>query len=204
MKMILPALLFSIAACLDNVVIGIAYGVKKIEMGIVSNTIIATITTLGTFLSMVFGKYISTFLPPFVANLLGGGIIIILGIFFLVESLVKLRRNTPAKTLALKDIEDMKSYAKKSDADDSGHIDIREAIFVAFGLTLNNVGTGIAASITGVNRSITVVATFGFSFLTLVLGKVMGDRVFGKFFGKYAPLIAGASLIILGSIEIII
>ncbi|MCR1898958.1 manganese efflux pump [Irregularibacter muris] len=202
MKIILPALLFSISACLDNVVVGIAYGIKKIKIGISVNIMIACITTLGTFLSMVFGTYISKLFPPFVANLLGGGMIVFLGIYFIVESLVKLERNTPARTMALKDIEDMKNYARKSDADCSGHIDMKESIFVALGLTLNNIGTGIAASITGVNIHITLVATFVLSILTIMLGRGMGNRVLGRFFGKYAPLIAGALLVLLGGIEI--
>lgn len=72
MALILSALLFSLASNLDNVVVGIAYRIKKIRIGIIANIIIAIVTSTGTFLSMSVGMYISKFLPRSVANGLGG------------------------------------------------------------------------------------------------------------------------------------
>ncbi|MDQ0199911.1 manganese efflux pump MntP [Neobacillus ginsengisoli] len=95
----------------------------------------------------------------------------------------------------------MFEHAEKSDTDKSGHIDMKEAFILALGLTFNNLGTGIAASITGVNIFFTVIATFFISILTIILGESIGKNVLGRFFGKYAPLIAGVLLIILGFIE---
>ena len=95
----------------------------------------------------------------------------------------------------------MIEYAEKSDLDKSGDINIKEALIVAFGLTFNNLGTGIAASITGVNIQFTVIFTFILSILTIIIGEVVGNHVLGKLFGKYAPLISGILLIILGIIE---
>ncbi len=112
MSLILSALLFSLSSNLDNVVIGIAYGIKKIKLGILANLIIAFVTSTGTFLSMSVGAYISTFLPRSVANILGAGVVIILGIYFVVQSIIKLINNTKSKELALKDIDDMIEYAK--------------------------------------------------------------------------------------------
>lgn len=201
MLMILPALLFSISSNLDNVVVGTAYGIKKIKIGIIANLIIAFVTTTGTFLSMSLGLYIAKFIPQSISNILGAGIIVILGIYFVIQSLIKLFHNTNSKELALKDLTDMFEHAEKSDADKSGHIDMKEAFILAIGLTFNNLGTGVAASITGVNTFFTVVATFFISILTIVLGESIGKNVLGRFFGKYAPLIAGVLLMILGFIE---
>lgn len=201
MALILSALLFSLSSNLDNVVVGIAYGIKKIKIGIISNFIIAAITSTGTFLSMSLGVYISKFLPHTVANSLGAGAIIILGVYFVIQSIIKLINNKKSKELALKDITDMIEYAEKSDLDNSGDINIREALIVAFGLTFNNLGTGVAASITGVSIQFTVVFTFILSILTIILGEAVGNHVLGKLFGKYAPLISGVLLIILGIVE---
>lgn len=201
MSLILSALLFSLSSNLDNVVIGIAYGIKKIKLGILANLIIAFITSTGTFLSMSVGAYISTFLPRSAANILGAGVVIILGIYFVVQSIIKLINNTKSKELALKDIDDMIEYAKKSDLDSSSDINMKEALLIALGLTFNNLGTGVAASITGVNILFTIISTFILSIVTITLGEAIGKCLLGKLLGKYAPLFSGILLIILGIIE---
>jgi putative sporulation protein YtaF len=200
--MILSALLFSISSCLDNVVVGTAYGIKKIKIGIIANLIIAIVTSTGTFLSMSLGLYISKYLPQSISNILGAGVIVILGMYFVIQSLIKLFRHTKSKALALKNLSDMFDYVGKSDRDKSGDINIKEALLVAFGLTFNNIGAGIVASITGVNIYFTVIATFIISILTIVIGEAMGNQILGRLLGKYAPLIAGVLLIILGTIEL--
>ena len=203
MALFISALTFSLSSNLDNMVIGIAYGINKVRIGIISNLIIAFITSTGTFLSMLVGMYISKILPHSVANRLGAIVIIILGVYFVIQSIVKFSNNTNSKELALKNITDMIEYAGKSDLDNSGDINIKEALIIAFGLTFNNLGTGLAASITGVNIEITVISTFILSVLTIIFGEAVGNHVLGEIFGKYAPLFSGILLIILGIIEFI-
>lgn len=202
MALILSALSFSLASNLDNAVIGIAYGIKKVRIGIIANLIIAFVTSAGTFLSMLVGAYISNFFPHSVANGLGALVIIILGVYFAIQSIMKLVDNRMSKDLALKNITDMIEYAEKSDLDNSGDINMKEALIVAFGLTFNNLGTGVAASVTGVSIEFTVISTFILSILTIKFGESIGNHVLGEILGKYAPLISGILLIILGIIEV--
>jgi len=201
MVLILCALSFSLSSNLDNVVIGIAYGIKKVKIGIIANLIIAIVTSTATFLSMLVGSYISKLLTHSIANGLGAIVIIILGLYFVTQSIIKLVNNTKSKELALKDITDMIEYAEKSDLDSSGDISMNEALLIALGLTFNNLGTGIAASITGVSIPITVLSTFILSILAIIFGVTAGNHVLGKILGKYAPLFSGILLILLGIIE---
>ena len=200
MAVFLSALLYSLSSNLDNLVIGIAYGVKKIKIGITPNLIIATVTSIGTLISMSVGKFISGFLPTSLTNMLGAVIIMLLGLYFLIQSILKLIPKSYSNSLALNEIMD---YAEKSDSDNSGTLNIKEAFVVSLGLMLNNLGTGLAASITGVNVSITVICTFILSIALLMLGKSIGHNVLGSICGKYAPLISGVLLIILGIFELI-
>ena len=199
--MILSALLFSLSFNLDNIVIGAAYGIKKIKIGIWANLIIAIVTTVGTYFSMSLGKYISNFLPTSSANTIGAAAVGLLGMYFIIQSIIKLARNTNSKELALKNVDDMIEYAEDSDLDRNGTINIKEALLVALGLMLNNLGTGITASITKVSIPITTIATFFVSILTLLLGEAVGNHALGKIFGKYAPLFSGILLVILGIFE---
>jgi len=109
--------------------------------------------------------------------------------------------NTKSKELALKDVDDMMEYAEESDLDRNGTINIKEALLVGLGLMLNNLGTGITASITKVSIPVTTIATFFVSILTLLLGEAVGNHALGKLFGKYAPLFSGILLVILGVFE---
>lgn len=203
MAVFLSALLYSLSSNLDNLVIGIAYGVKKIKIGLISNLIIATVTSIGTLISMSVGKFISVFLPTSLTNMLGAVIIMLLGLYFLIQSILKLIPKSYSNSLALKNVDEIMDYAEKSDSDNSGTLNIKEAFVVSLGLMLNNLGTGLAASITGVNVSITVICTFILSIALLMLGKSIGHNVLGSICGKYAPLISGVLLIILGIFELI-
>lgn len=200
MGLIISALLFSLSSNLDNLVVGIAYGIKKIKIGIVENLAIAFITSIGTLLSMSLGGYLSSFYSH--SNCLGAMVIIALGVYFIVQSIRKLAIKTKSKDLALKNITDMMEYAEESDLDSSGDISLKESLLVAFGLSFNNLGTGVAASITGINIQFTVISTFVFSIFTLMLGRIVGNHVLGKYLGKYTPLFSGVFLVILGIIEL--
>jgi putative sporulation protein YtaF len=170
-------------------------------MKLLANLIIAIITSTGTFLAMSLGSYISAFLSEYIANILGSAVIIILGLYFVIQSILKLINNTKSKKLALKNLNDVIKYAEESDLDRSGDISIKESLFVAFGLTFNNLGTGVAASIAGISIEFTVIFTFILSVLTIIFGQSIGNHMFGNFFGKYAPLSSGILLIILGIIQ---
>lgn len=198
LMLLLSALLLSMSSNLDNVVVRTAYGIRKIKIGLLANLIIAIVTTTGTFLSMSLGSYIAKFMPQSVSNVLGAGIILIVGIYFVIQSRY---RKAKSRELELRDLSDMVDYAEHSDVDKSGHVDTKEAFMLALGLTFNNLGTGVAASITGVNIFLTVICTFIVSVVTIILGESVGKNVLGRFFGRYAPLIAGVLLIVLGFVE---
>ena len=57
----LSAVIFSMSSNLDNFVIGIAFGIKKIKIGFLPNLLIALITVAGTVASMYAGKIVSMY-----------------------------------------------------------------------------------------------------------------------------------------------
>lgn len=200
---ILSALIFCISFNLDNIVIGIAYGVKKIKLKFYSNLLIAIITTVGTFISMYIGKIITNFISLKLANIIGSSIIILLGLYFFVESLIDLfKDNKNIKLLSLKNSDSMMEYASKTDKDKSNYIDTKEAITVALSLSFNNIGMGIIASVTGINLILVTVFTFIFSITFITFGIYIGNKIIGKILGKFAPLISGVLLIVWGILEL--
>ena len=78
---IFASILLAFSASLDSLIIGIAYGIKKIKIKFSINIIIALIVTLGTFLSMVLGAILSEFIPIYICNYIGATLLIIVGLF---------------------------------------------------------------------------------------------------------------------------
>lgn len=199
--MFFACLMFSLSFNLDNIVIGAAYGIKKIRIGPAANLTIAAVTTLGTWGSMMLGKYLSGFLPRAFANALGAGVVVLLGFYFILQCAMRMKKNTKPKELALKDVPDMVDYAETSDRNRDGRIEVREALLVAMGLMMNNLGTGIAASISDINIGLTAALTFVLSIATVLLGEAAARRTLAGLFGKYAPFFSGGLLILLGIVQ---
>ena len=203
---ILPSFLFSISANIDNFTVGLAYGIKNIKIKLLSNLIIAFISSIGTFISMYMGFLISKLILPKVANILGCTILIVIGTWFIADSFRE-KDNHPKSKLNKRN--DIKTYEQLldnptiADADNSGSIDIKESITLAISLTLNNLGLGIGASITGISILFTTFFTFIVSILSISLGYFIGKSFLSKLLGKYAIIASGGIIIFLGVYELI-
>ena len=196
------ALLFVFSANLDNIVIGIAYGMKKIRMRTASNFLIALFTTAGTLTSMWAGKLLTAIIPASTAGKIGAGVLVLLGCVFFGKSVLhSVRQSKKAQSVALRGADEMLDYAERSDRDVSGSIDVKEALAVGLGLTLNNLGTGLVAGVSGIPVFLAAAANFAVSFFFLTLGFWLGSRLLGRLPGKFAPFLSGLLLILLGLIE---
>lgn len=202
-SILIPAFLLSLSACLDNIVVGIAYGMKKVKIGLGSNLLIAIITSCGTLISMLFGRLIAKIIPVFIAQALGAAMIILIGLYFILEYFIKKnRKDNTSMDEIVDDIVETTDCDQIKSCCNSQRIGIRETIMLSFALTINNLGIGISASLAGVNIVATVILTFVISILTIILGVMMGYNVIGRLFGKYASLVSGILMIILGVVEI--
>lgn len=197
---ILPPLLFAISASIDNFTVGIAYGMKKIRIGLLSNVLIAVISGIGTFLSMTVGLLLSNFLSPNMSNIIGSAILILLGLWFIAEYMIKTikKHNEPDTKNSHMNYIELLDEPENADLDKSGYIDVKESVTLALALTINNLGLGIGASISGMNIWLTSLFTFLISIPTILLGCKIGSSFLSKFFGKYAPLVSGLIIVILG------
>jgi len=197
---VISSLLFSISANIDNFTVAIAYGLKKIRIGILSNLLIALVSGIGTFLSMSIGLFINKFLPSNISNIVGSLILIIIGLWFILDYY----RKRKTDTFALKNNYEILINTKIAGNDNLKYIDIKESIILAFGLTINNLGLGIGASITGLNIYFTTLLTIIFSLLSILLGFTIGNTYLAKAFGNYAPLVSGILIVFLGIYEIFV
>jgi len=195
---LLSTILISISVNLDSFAIGIAYGVKKIKIGLPSNLAIATVTTLGTFLSMAIGERLGKFLPNHVANLLGSGALLAIGVWGIWETLAAEQREKNKKQAEPMSELDYSTFIEKperADVDNSKVIDIKESITLAFALTINNLAGGVGAGLSGLNIFLTSAMTFILSISAIISGYYLGEKFTTKLSGKTSGILS-ASLII--------
>jgi putative sporulation protein YtaF len=146
------------------------------------------------------------------AGLLGGGIIILAGIWVIFQEKVMHRGLDPQEEKQLIAETGLSRFGFRhivmilnnpiiADWDFSGHIDLREATALAFGLTLNNIPNGVGAGMLGFSLSITTSAVFLISIITIWIGIYFGQLGI-RWVGQAAGWIAGVLLILLGFYEI--
>jgi putative Mn2+ efflux pump MntP len=90
---------------------------------------------------------------------------------------------------------------EKADLDRSGYIDVRESVALAFGLTLNNLGSGLGGGISNLNVIITTLLVFALSLLGMPGGYFLGNRFTTKVSGFWAGIISGVLVIVTGVYE---
>jgi len=185
MQQFLSAFILSISSNLDTFTVSVSYGMHKIKLPLSSNLLIAIITSIGTFLSMLFGSFLENILPNSISNFIGGISLVLIGTWLLISSI----RNKETPNFI------------NADSNNSRVIELKETIPLAFALTINNLGVGISASITGINIFYSTLFTFIVTSLSIILGSLLGNSFLGKLLGKYASLASSLLLIILGIYE---
>ena len=180
----LSILLFVIAASLDILVVSLAYGLKDIKINFSSTLVIASISALGTFISMILGKFLVDLIPVKLGDIIGGLVLLLLG-FYSIYSYFKEKKiltshnseNNSSPTFILENPE-------VADKDKSGNIDFKESLALSLALALNNFGLGIGASISGLNIAFTTISTFIISLIFISLGFYLSKTIKVKTFQK--------------------
>jgi putative sporulation protein YtaF len=209
---LLSIFLIAVSSNLDNTGVGTAYGIRKINIPITSNLIIAVVTSTGTLLSILLGEAVYLFLSEQMTALLGGGIIILAGIWVIFQEKFLQRERAPKEEKELvaetglarfgfRQLVQLLNNPILADSNFDGEIDLRESIPLAFGLTINNIPNGVAAGMLGLSLPILLSVNFPISLITIWLGIYLGYLGI-RWVGKYAGLLAGLLLIFVGLYEI--
>lgn len=168
------------AVSLDGLGVGITYGMRKIKIPVPALLIIMLCSGAIVLASMMVGDLLGIFISETAARLLGGGILITLGLF----SLVNLIRTgwdkskdssvIQKETTKLNDLKTVITTPDKADLDGSGRISAGEACLLGTALSLDAFGAGIGAAILGYPPTLTAMLTAGMSGLFLYTGMKLG------------------------------
>jgi len=176
---ILSSLLFAFSVNIDAFLVGLSYGVRRMHIPLFQNLLISLISFAGTFFSLFLGRQLLPLLPPLLADLAGSGILAGLGLFYIVKSIPARKNELDAQELHVA-------------------LPLRETLLLGVALSLNNIGIGIGASLSGTTLLPTALATFLLSALLLPAGNYLGGASRFCLSARRADLVSGIMLLVLG------
>nr|WP_146547928.1 manganese efflux pump [Rummeliibacillus suwonensis] len=180
-------ILIGIAANLDNLGIGLAYGVKKTKIPFSSNLTIAVVSMIVTYVSVVIGSILIEYITLEKANFVGSLLLCVIGAYTIVLHIFSC-------TKSIKNLEGI-------DKDRNNVISIREAVVLGLVLSMNCLGGGIAIGANGISAIWTVLSIGIFSIVTFSIGGRFGLLLSETFIGRYSAVISGIILIFIGILE---
>ncbi|ADL08350.1 sporulation membrane protein YtaF [Thermosediminibacter oceani] len=207
MPELLSSFLLAVAVSVDSFSAGIAYGMRKIKIPVLSQLIIAFSTSVALSLAMAGGKLLEKFISPHLTEYAGSFILFLLGVSSLRETLARRdlpedRQNPRPRMIATFKIKPLGLVVKilkepvVADLNISGTIETREAFLLGTALALDAFGAGLGAGAAGfkVLPTITLVTFMGFIFM--MIGLHLG---FKRFQGQksYFSFIPGGLFIFL-------
>jgi len=204
----LSAILLGIAANLDNLAIGIVYGLRGIRLPFPSNLVMALLSGLAIYLSGWCGQQLARVMSINTANVIGGIIVALMGIWVL---WVYLKDQEKYKIFPIQcddEHEDSMTiifkHPERADADNSGDISWQEALGLGLALAANCLTMGVGVGITGLNLAGVTLAVTLSSIMAITLGLILGHRYGATFLGNYATPVAGVILLLVGIYEMLI
>lgn len=181
-------ILIGIAANLDNLGIGLAYGIKQTKIPLLCNVSIAITSMIVTFIAVWAGSTVSTYVSGSIANLLGSLLLCVIGLWTLISE--KFGHEEVLQTPNL------------LERDTNRVISLKESIILGFILSINCLAVGIGIGANGISAVWTVLSIGFFSVVTVGLGSHFGALITKTFIGKYSTTISGWLLLIIGIFEI--
>jgi len=216
---ILEILAFALSSNLDNLVAGIAFGSTKTILPFSSNLLIAIISSSGSLVSIIIGRNVTTLAQKnqWIASDVGAIIIIVIGFYLIIQS-IRQREVQPisfekqveshsrnffrSSFVRLQRLTRLLSDPLLADYDHSHSIELQKASVLGLALTLNNIPTGFAAGLIGLNPTLTTITIFFFSLFTIWLGLFLGSRLIAKVLRNWAGTLGGVLLVVLGVFEL--
>ncbi len=184
----------AVSANMDTVVVCIAYGLKRIRLSLAAILTLSFISSAGTFLSMYLGQFLIKRINSPAIKSLGAVTLLILGFYYMFEGIRGLKGYHMHP--------EMLEHPEMADTDHSGRIDFRESVALALALTINNIGVGIAAGVSGLDLLPTTLFTFVFTPLSIKLGFTVGLK-YAHVFGRYAGIVSGVIVMFIGVLSIV-
>ena len=222
---IIGILLLGISLSIDALGIGISYGLRGIQLPWAAKMITTAISAAVMALSIFTGGLISSFLPENLTKLLGPVMLAALGLFIILQAMLRGRRPTKKGTGTVDDCQNGSQKEKtvfhlmirslgvtiqiicnppSCDFDNSKSVDAMEALYLGFALSIDSFGVGISSAVSGMNTMAIPLAAALFQLSFLSLGRRLGGKIafFSKLDSSIWVVCSGALLLLISILRI--
>lgn len=206
----METILLVLALSLDAFVASIAYGTNKIKIPFKSITIINVVCALSLALSIFFGTMVKKILPQNLTIIISFLILILLGFYYLFESIVKsylkkkssLREKVKFKLFNIWFIIDIYVDETKADLDKSKNLSSKEAFYLATALSLDSIAIGFGSGLGSINYLNIILLSLVFHMIAIWGGLYIGEKFISRSKINLSWL-TGAILIVLAFLKLI-
>lgn len=203
--------LLALSLNLDSLSIGVSYGLKKIKIPFPALFIIIFMSVSSIGLSWYLGSIIFLYISSYFAKFISSILLITFGITLFIQAKTNIhyqdfKEEVTIKRLKIKSLNiiiDIIREPESGDIDNSGQIDIKEAIYIGIALSLDalTIGLSIAAYTINIFSFMIISGTLNLAFI--VIGQLIG-----KYLGKISSennlkLASGFIIIILGLTKLV-
>ncbi len=213
MNNVLALLLLAFAVSLDSFSVGFTYGLRKMKIPLASIMIIACLSACTLLVSMLIGGLMSNLLSPVFAERLGGGILILLGMWVTFQTFrtqednkseVERKEEKVIASFEMKHFGIAINVLKKpleADMDRSGTINGMEALILGLALSFDAFGAGLGAAMLGFNPIMLACCIGIMSSLFIHAGMIFGNKLsYGVWVARLSVL-PGILLILIGILK---
>ncbi len=209
----------ALAVSLDGFGVGMACGIRRLEILFSSLMVICLMSVGAVVVSMVLGQVLGIFISPEIAPRGGGVILLILGSYFTYQALKDLtgEKDAPGKKPEnrkgevysaprqgnLKRLSLMTREPGAADVDQSGTLSAREAFWLGVALAADAFGAGFGAVLVGFNPVLTAAAVGITKLLLVPAGVLVGRSFSARYLSNFAPLLSGLMLFLLGVMALV-
>ena len=174
-------LAFTFSSSIDNLGVGLSYGIRKINVRFDKNILISVICFLMSMAGITFGVWLSKILPGMLPVVIGAVLLCIIGIRIILlakprkqETSIVDRKNEMQSN---NNVQDILRNPEEAHFNKTGEIGWGEAVLLGIALAANALTNGVGAGLLGLSPLvISILAAFG-SFITVWLGVKLGSKV---------------------------
>lgn len=215
--MFLSIILLAISVNLDALGVGLVYGIKKIHIPLSYKTLICIFSVLYSGISIFIGNSLAHHVSDTFGKYLGISILFCLGIYSILKAVYPKKpsrsqslSNQSLFKIILKPLGITIHVIKNSpsiDIDNSGKIDLGEAILLSLALSVDSFGVGLGFSLLGCNILFVPILIGLCQLIFLNIGLSLGNKVskltYNKFINdKTISILPGILLILLALFRI--
>jgi len=210
---------FAVALSLDGFGVGVAYGMRKIKIPVMSLIVISLTSSTAIGVSMLSGHMVSRYVSKEFAEAVGALILIFVGIWLLLQTRKQNNNqissgwdqanknqetdsnHEPLVKFKIKSLGVVIQILREptvADIDKSGYISTREAILLGLALAMDALGAGFGAAMSGFSPMLTPLVVGLVKFVLVNFGLFMGRKYAANWLGSKAAILPGWVLILLG------